>query len=220
MQHKYKNTDTGKIKLNKTNNTLRLVCFTASILATVTFADSVVIDDQVVLGSECIGATCENGEVFDFDTLKLKADKPAIHFHDTSSSASFPSNDWRMGMSGDAQTSNSVFYIEDADSQTRVLQLSSTPEGGVAIGADAELAEGAVSVGAAGKEKRITHVAQGILDSDAVNFGQFKQFETSAQANNQSSIDALNNELSSLQSRMDNLSGRLESIATRLESLN
>ncbi|MGI9281145.1 MAG: hypothetical protein ACR2PX_16185 [Endozoicomonas sp.] len=194
-------------------------CLAITLLASHISADVVVIDDHIVNGSECVGVSCDDGEIFDFDTLKLKAESPSIFFQDTSVSASFPTNDWRMGMSGQVQTSDSIFYIEDADSQNKVLQLSSTPEGGVAIGAGAELVDSAVSVGAAGNEKRVANVAQGVYDTDAVNLEQFKAFEAIAQSENQSNIDTLNGELTSLQGRLDNLGSRLESIAERLDAL-
>ncbi len=204
----------NNIKQLFTGSCVALAVFSAQISA-----DVVVVDDHIVNGSECVGAACADGEIFDFDTLKLKAESPSILFQDTSVSAQFPTNDWRMGMSGQAQASDSIFYVEDVDTDTKVLQLSSTSEGGVAIGAGAELVESAVSVGSAGSEKRVVNVAQGISDTDAVNLEQFKQFEASAQTENQSSIDALNGELDSLQMRMDNLGSRLESLAERLEAL-
>jgi uncharacterized coiled-coil protein SlyX len=209
----------GKKTLNKINQLFIGSCAAITVLSAQVSADIVVVDDHIVNGSECVGSTCSDGEIFDFDTLKLKAESPAILFQDTSASAQFPTNDWRMGMSGQAQSSNSIFYLEDADTQSRVLQLSSTVNGGVALGAGAELVEGAVSVGAAGTEKRVVNVAQALYDTDAVNLEQFKQFENTAQQENQSSIDALNGELNSLQSRMDNLGSRLESLADRLEAL-
>ncbi|KEQ18829.1 hypothetical protein [Endozoicomonas numazuensis] len=205
--------------MNNKNQLFAGSCLAIAVLVSQVSADVVVVDDHIINGSECVGASCVDGEIFDFDTLKLKSENPAILFQDTSVSAAFPTNDWRMGMSGQVQTSDSIFYIEDADNQNKVLQLSSTPEGGVAIGAGAELVESAVSVGAVGNEKRVAHVAQGINETDAVNLEQFKAFEATAQAQNQSGIDALNGELSSLQSRLDNLGSRLESIAERLDAL-
>ena len=58
--------------------------------------DQVFIDDVIVQGSLCVGQDCSNGENFGFDTQRLKENNLRIHFNDTSASASFPSNDWRL----------------------------------------------------------------------------------------------------------------------------
>ena len=39
---------------------------------------------------------CVNGESFGFDTIRLKENNLRIKFVDTSSSASFPTNDWQL----------------------------------------------------------------------------------------------------------------------------
>ena len=59
-------------------------------------ADNVIRDDLIVDGSACVGFDCVNGESFGFDTMRLKENNLRLHFQDTSSSASFPSNDWRI----------------------------------------------------------------------------------------------------------------------------
>ena len=51
--------------------------------------------DLIVQGSECVGFDCVSSESFGFDTQRYKENNLRIHFNDTSSSASFPSNDWR-----------------------------------------------------------------------------------------------------------------------------
>ena len=57
-----------------------------------------------------------------------------------------------------------------------MLVLQSQESGGIAIGADSTLEEGAVSVGSPGAERVITYVAAGVDDNDAVNVSQFNQF--------------------------------------------
>jgi hypothetical protein len=58
--------------------------------------DQVILDDLIVDGSACIGLDCVDGEVFGFDTLRLKENNTRINFTDTSSTASFPSDDWTI----------------------------------------------------------------------------------------------------------------------------
>ena len=163
-------------------------------------ADEVILDDLIINGSLCVGLDCVVDEVFDFDTMKLKSPDPQIRFVDTSSSGAFPTQDWIMGVT-DSPTDTSVFFIKDADADTTVLQLSASAGGGVALGAGAELEDGAVSVGTAGAERRITHLANGIDPTDAVNVGQFQTQLTDLQA----AIDAINARVDGLQNRLDNL---------------
>jgi hypothetical protein len=52
--------------------------------------------DVIVQGSMCVGIDCATSESFGFDTQRFKENNLRIHFNDTSASASFPSNDWRI----------------------------------------------------------------------------------------------------------------------------
>ena len=76
--------------------------------------DQVFLDDVIVDGSICIGLDCVNGESFGFDTQRLKENNLRIHFDDTSSSASFPSNDWRITINDSSNGGASYFAVEDA----------------------------------------------------------------------------------------------------------
>jgi hypothetical protein len=79
-----------------------------------TAADNVVLDDQIVDGSLCVGMDCINGENFGFDTFRLKENNLRIHFEDTSNSGSFPSNDWRIIANGSQNGDPSYFRVEDS----------------------------------------------------------------------------------------------------------
>ena len=64
-------------------------------------ADQVINDDLIVKGTqggggECVGNDCLDGENFGRDTIRLKENNLQIHFEDTSSTQSFPANDWRI----------------------------------------------------------------------------------------------------------------------------
>jgi len=59
-------------------------------------AAEVILDDLVVQGSECIGFDCVSDQEFSFSTLLLKENNLRVFFHDTSNSASFPTNDWEI----------------------------------------------------------------------------------------------------------------------------
>lgn len=131
-------------------------------------ADQQVLDDLIVVGSQCVGDACTDTEDFGFDTLRLKADDPRISFVDTSNTAAFPTNDWLMGITSESLLDAPYFYLIDQTSQQSVLKISAGDNSSVALGSGSELVDGAISVGAEGAERRITHVAEGTADSDAV----------------------------------------------------
>ncbi|REJ84687.1 MAG: hypothetical protein DWQ36_07960 [Acidobacteria bacterium] len=79
----------------------------------VTAADFVINDDLIVDGSACIGFDCVNGEVFSFDTIRLKENNLRIKFDDTSVVPSFPANDWQLTANESANGGASKFSIED-----------------------------------------------------------------------------------------------------------
>ena len=76
--------------------------------------DFVTNDDSIVIGSLCVGFDCVNGENFGFDTLRLKENNLRIHFDDTSTSGSFPSNDWRIVINDSSNGGASYFAVEDS----------------------------------------------------------------------------------------------------------
>ena len=88
---------------------------TALITASLSHADQVILDDLIVNGSTCIGQDCVNGESFGFDTLRLKENNLRIKFQDTSTSASFPTNDWQLTANDSANGGANKFSIDDID---------------------------------------------------------------------------------------------------------
>jgi len=77
--------------------------------------DQVILDDLIVDGSACIGFDCVNGESFGFDTIRIKENNLRIRAQDTSSSASFPSNDWQITFNDSANGGANKFSIDDID---------------------------------------------------------------------------------------------------------
>lgn len=76
--------------------------------------DQIIADDLIANSSLCVGTDCVNGENFSFDTIRLKENNLQIHFDDTSSSAEFPANDWRIVINDHANGGASYFAIEDS----------------------------------------------------------------------------------------------------------
>ncbi len=75
----------------------------------------VFVTDVVVQGSLCAGFDCVNGESFGFDTIRLKENNLRIHFQDTSTSASFPTNDWRIVANDSSNGGANYLGIEDSN---------------------------------------------------------------------------------------------------------
>jgi hypothetical protein len=104
--------------------------------------DEVINDDLIVKGSACVGLDCVNGEVFGFDTIRVKENNTRIQFDDTSG-AGFPTNNWQIranssasggasflgfvdqGSTGNSETGTIVFEV-DAGAPANSLKVSST----------------------------------------------------------------------------------------------
>jgi len=168
-------------------------------------ADTVQIENLIVQQSACIGVECLENEDFSFETLKVKSESPQILFDDTSSSASFPANDWQLGASDEVAGDAASFYIEDKTGQRRVLEIS--PEGDVALGSLSTVVEGAVSVGSETVSRRVAFVADATADTDAVNLRTAQSLVgtteiTTKKTELDNAINALNARLSSLADRI------------------
>jgi len=83
----------------------------------------VIATDLVVQGSVCAGFDCASSESFGFDTQRYKENNLRIHFDDTSSSASFPSNDWRIAINDTSNGGSSYFAVEDATAGTTPFRV-------------------------------------------------------------------------------------------------
>ncbi len=77
--------------------------------------DQVIYDDLIVDGSLCVGFDCVNGESFGFDTIRLKENNLRIKFQDTSSAASYPTNDWQITANDSTNGGKNKFSIDDID---------------------------------------------------------------------------------------------------------
>ena len=164
-------------------------------------SDQVIVDDLIVDGSTCVGVDCIDGEEFGFDSLKIKTNDPVIMFNDTSSTSSFPSNDWSVGITDHALGGSADFIIKDVSSGFNVMVLEGGPYGGVALGAGSTLEENAISVGATAAERRVMHVAPGVDPTDALNLSQ---------------VPAL---IAPLNTRIDALNVRINDLLTRINQL-
>lgn len=95
------------------SKSILLAATTLALVSPVT-ADTVTSDDAIIIGSICAGFDCADGENFGFDTLRLKENNLRIHFDDTSNSASFADNDWRIEINGTENGATNYFSVVDA----------------------------------------------------------------------------------------------------------
>jgi len=80
-------------------------------------------DDVIISFSLCVGNDCSNGESFGFDTMRLKENNLRVHFDDTSTSGSFPRNDWRLTANDSDNGGDSYFSIDDATAGRQVFRV-------------------------------------------------------------------------------------------------
>lgn len=83
--------------------------------------DQVIPDDLIVQQSLCVGFDCVDGESFGVDTIRLKENNLRIHFEDTSTSAGFASNDWRLVANEQPSGGANMFALEDSSAGRNVI---------------------------------------------------------------------------------------------------
>lgn len=87
------------------------------------FSDFLTNDDLIVDGSACIGLDCNNGESFGFSTILTKENNLRIRFVDTSTSASFPTNDWEITINDSSNGGRNYFGITDVNLNRAIAQI-------------------------------------------------------------------------------------------------
>jgi hypothetical protein len=73
----------------------------------------VIPDNLIVQGSACVGLDCVNGEVFDFDTVRMKENNTRLQFNDTSTTAGFATNNWQIRANSSASGGSSFLAFVD-----------------------------------------------------------------------------------------------------------
>ncbi|MCP4216959.1 MAG: tail fiber domain-containing protein [bacterium] len=77
-----------------------------------------IADDLIVDGSLCVGTDCAAGIAFGFCTLILKENNLTICFEDTSTTASYPTTDWRIQINSTTNAGGEYFAVRDMDAGT------------------------------------------------------------------------------------------------------
>jgi len=110
------------------------------LMAGVASADQVFNDDVIVDGSLCVGLDCVNGESFGFDTLRLKENNTQLHFDDTSTSASFPNNDWRIIANDSANGGANFLAVQDSTAGRNPFRIEAgAPSNALVVEADGDI---------------------------------------------------------------------------------
>jgi hypothetical protein len=73
-------------------------------------------EDLYVKGSLCVGTDCADPETWSYDVIRLKENNLRLHFDDTSSTSSFPANDWRIVINDIIDGGGNYFAVEDSTS--------------------------------------------------------------------------------------------------------
>ncbi|MEA2876618.1 MAG: hypothetical protein QOF14_1814 [Hyphomicrobiales bacterium] len=80
--------------------------------------------DLNVNGSLCVGFDCPPPGGFGFDTIVLRENNLRIFFDDTSVSAGFPANKWRITINDSASGGASFFSVDDATANRSVFKVT------------------------------------------------------------------------------------------------
>ncbi len=86
-------------------------------------ADQCIADDLVVDGSMGVGFDTTCNMNFGFDTIVLKENNLRMFFDDTSNSASFPKNDWRIVINDTTNGGANYFAIEDSTASRQPFRV-------------------------------------------------------------------------------------------------
>ena len=121
------------------------LCFLMGAYGLPCLADQVIQDDSVIKGSLGVGVDASNGENFGYDTIRLKENNLRINFVDTSSSSSFPGNDWQIVINDSSNGGSNYFAIEDSDLQTTPFKvMAGAPTGSIHVNSSGHVGFGTV----------------------------------------------------------------------------
>jgi len=130
---------------DKTSSTLRaaLGATALTLIASTASADIVHADDVIAQSSLCVGIDCVNGESFGFDTIRMKENNLRIKAQDTSSTGSFPGNDWQITFNDSSNGGVNKFSIDDIDGgRTPFTLIAGAPSNSLFVSAQGHLGLG------------------------------------------------------------------------------
>jgi hypothetical protein len=96
----------------------------ALVLAASVPAGVALAQDLNVNGSLCVGLDCPPSGGFGFDTIVLRENNLRIFFDDTSVSAGFPANKWRITINDSASGGANFFSVDDATANRSIFKVT------------------------------------------------------------------------------------------------
>lgn len=107
----------------KTFSTLGTSVSALCLLAASASADTVFTTAVDIQSSLCVGTDCSNPQNFGADTIRMRENNLRVHFDDTSSSGSFPNNDWRITVNDSSNGGANYFSVDDATANRQVFRI-------------------------------------------------------------------------------------------------
>ena len=104
------------------HSALRLLAI-ASVFPAATHAQTLLSGDHSVDGALCVGEGCSSSEDFEDFALKIKQNNTWLKFEDTSSTSSFPTNDWQIRVNDSLNGGAGHFSIVDDETGNTILRL-------------------------------------------------------------------------------------------------
>jgi len=93
-------------------------------------------EDTYIQGSLCVGVDCTGSETWGEDNIRIKESNLRIHFEDTSSTSSYPTNDWRLLINDLNDGGEDYFAIEDSTENSKPLMIKAgAPSNGLFMSA-------------------------------------------------------------------------------------
>ena len=127
---------------------LSLIVLAGVIAVEPAMADQVFQDDVIIgaggLGNSlCVGTDCEENEIFNYNTIRLKENFIRLDFDDSSSGGNYPANDWRIVINDTENNGDNYFAVEDSTGGTTPFKVAAgardnalyvSEDGGIGIG--------------------------------------------------------------------------------------
>ena len=95
-------------------------CAVLALSAGTAAAQNLINSNTSIHSSLCVGLDCATSESYGSDTIRLKENNLRIHFDDTSSTGSFPNQDWRLEANETTNGGSEWFRIVDATANRAV----------------------------------------------------------------------------------------------------
>lgn len=162
-------------------------------------ADQIINENLIVQGKACTGIDCINDQVFGEETVRLRENNTRMTFIDVTAEAGAES--WRMVANESANEGSNHFQFQvkpdltATDTGTAIVYLGVPADDSIALGNGSEIISGAVTVGQAGLERRIRHVASMLANTtDLATIGNLDSY-----------FDAFNADLDVVDAKLDEL---------------